>query len=469
VNWGAFLKFLSPESGRAGQQTRTFFREASMKRSLGFLVSTVSLDYRLIPSTHDGPKSDLDLRVHSGASHWPWVCSLIALQVIFQPWANADPSAVLEISAINPTQPINSRPWSVHFRLRNTAPTGSTLTGWIDAIAYDISDTTKARALLGYSLPIADVQPNEIYEGDLIFPTSNNVVNGVVELTYFQILSGYTPARSPDAVLQDVPPAVKHQLLAIGNAQAISTASSEFVVIPSEAEKLAVVFDFDLDSCYPSAAISDQGIVNPGLDEDASGIVAGCREPDQLQTSKTYYRKASIQKSGANYAVHMYALYFMKDKTVDTSVDAGHRHDWEFALIWTKNGAITHASFSHHGFVTTKPKSELFVDSGAENHVKVVYHKTLGTSHALRFANENEREAENHLGRWITPTLVDWHSMMNSCMSNQVLRTIFNQHDFGGANCSFNDHVFPIEVSKEPPTGPGFPSADEWKAAAMNQ
>jgi hypothetical protein len=357
----------------------------------------------------------------------------------------------LEITAISPSQPISNSSWSVHFRLINNWLARKTLTGWLEAVAYDASDSEKAHAIGAQSYPIADLQVDQVAEGDLVFSTTSSIGNGHVELTYFNISSGYSPGpRSPEGVLPDVPSAVKARLLKSGKARELSTASSDFVVIP-EAQKIAVVFDFDTDSCYPSAAVSDQRVVNPGLSVNDWGITSGCRQGGQLENAKTYYRKASL----GDYSVHMYALYFMKDKVAETA--SGHRHDWEFALVWTTNGVITHASYSAHGNVNTDSITNL--DQDPDTHVKIVYHHDGGLTHAMRFAGENE-QAENHLGRWLTPTLVEWDRM------TEELHHIFNTHDFGAANCSFNNHNFPEEIAKSPP--PGYPSGAEWAAAARN-
>jgi hypothetical protein len=132
--------------------------------------------------------------------------------------------------------------------------------------------------------------------------------------------------------------------------------------IDGTAKELAVVFDFDTDSCYPSPAVSRTGKQNGGL--KASGPITGqCRGREQLTNSNTYYRKKCMSKESVTYCVHMYALYFMKDQS-GRYPPRGHRHDWEFALLWTSNGELTHASYSAHGKVVTKPTAELHFDSG---------------------------------------------------------------------------------------------------------
>jgi hypothetical protein len=92
-----------------------------------------------------------------------------------------------------------------------------------------------------------------------------------------------------------------------------------------------------------------------------------------------------------------------------------------------------------------------------------VYHKNGPTTHCMRFAGDGETP-ENESGRWITPTIVDWHSMTGNGVSNETLRTLLNTHSFGEADCSVNDKNFPFRICQEVPDG--YPSADEWKIAA---
>jgi len=229
-----------------------------------------------------------------------------------------------------------------------------------------------------------------------------------------------------------------------------------------QTQRLSVVFDFDTDSCYPSSAISTAGEVNGGMSvtQIDTSYTKGCREPAQLDNSNTYHRRAVISKNGTVYEVRMYALYFMKDKDLPLNQIeglGGHRHDWEFALVWTTNGTLTHASFSAHGKVTTKAANDLYFDGWCPECTKIVYHKDGGSTHSMRFAGKDE-PPENHLHRWMTPTVVDWHRLP------ALIRSTLNTYDFGHANCSVNDNNFPSEISKSPPTG--YPGGDEWKAAA---
>lgn len=232
--------------------------------------------------------------------------------------------------------------------------------------------------------------------------------------------------------------------------------------IDPQTRRFAAVFDFDTDSCYPSPAISPAGQVNQGLSVTSpdSSFVSGCRSPAQLTSANTYHRRALIKKGGVTYEVRMYALYFMKDKDMpwyQAEGAGGHRHDWEFALVWITDGRLTHASYSAHGGVTTEAVSNLSFDGWCPECVKIVYHKNSVSTHAMRFAGTDE-PPENDSGKWITPPLVDWYGMPAD------LRTKLNAYDFGHSNCSVCDGNFSYELRKGPP--PGYPSKEEWQAAA---
>lgn len=232
--------------------------------------------------------------------------------------------------------------------------------------------------------------------------------------------------------------------------------------VSSDAKKWAVVFDFDTDSCYPAPAVSPEGRMNGGL-RDSGDITGECRQLNQFKNANTYCRFTTIKKGGAIYTVYMYALYFEKDQAA-SYIHFGHRHDWEYALVWTKDGKLTHASFSAHGDVTTMDKGELEFDVGKPDTVKVVYHKDGLATHSFRPAKRDEAP-ENDLGKWVTPALVEWDKMKSTKVSNELFRLKFNGHDFGAANCSFNDNNFRNELAKNPPQG--YPNADEWKRVAL--
>lgn len=227
--------------------------------------------------------------------------------------------------------------------------------------------------------------------------------------------------------------------------------SQEMSGLPQNAservQKFAVQFDFDGDSCYPAPAISPDGKRNSGL--KATGTKTGdCRSIDQFKNSNTYVRSRSITKEGHTYQVIMYALYFEKDQIVawtPTETKWSHRHDWEYASVWLKDGKLTHATYSAHGSEgETKTIGSLSKNGVVNNHVKVVYHQHNVRTHAMRFAHDNE-EAENGLGRWVTPAIVEWDRITSS--QRELLAD-----DWGSAHPPFIDANFLNEINKYKPS-----------------
>ena len=218
----------------------------------------------------------------------------------------------------------------------------------------------------------------------------------------------------------------------------------------------AIVFDFKDNSCYPAAAISADGIKNGGL--KPTGLkTCNCRNIEQLNSANTYCRTQSITIDSISYEVIMYALYFEKDQYIPWTpiqLKGSHRHDWEYASIWLSNGEITHATYSAHGHDgETMPISSLFFDSEIKTHVKVVYHQDNIQTHCMRFAKKNEKP-KNELGKWITPSLVQW-SMMTDAQRKLL------SEDWGSARPPFTDQNFHNEIAKYLP--PGYPNIREWK------
>lgn len=216
-------------------------------------------------------------------------------------------------------------------------------------------------------------------------------------------------------------------------------------IAEDQAMKYAPVFDFDGDSCFAAPAISFSGKINGGLKIGGS-ITGGCRDmKSDLKEANTYYRGQCLKKDGNTFCGHVYALYFEKDQTNQGALGlagfGGHRHDWEYVVIWTKNGVMTHASASAHGDLTTKKRADLDAVNG--DHVKIVYHSDDGgfNTHAFRFSKSNET-AENALG-WHTPRIVDW-STMRGLVDNHALRRNLSDYDFGSASFPLKNDKFAI-------------------------
>ncbi|ALU42636.1 NPP1 family protein [Pseudoalteromonas rubra] len=215
------------------------------------------------------------------------------------------------------------------------------------------------------------------------------------------------------------------------------------------------VFDFDGDGCLPSAGISRSGQQNAGL--KTSGSLGGnCRDNQFLNTSNTVHRHACKETEQGRFCGHFYAMYFKKDQ-VFPYFGGGHRHDWEYAAVWTKDGQVTHGSYSAHGDLYTKPANELPFENG---HLKIVYHKDGILTHAFRFAKSNE-VAENGYNRFVTPNIISWYTMSGDGIDNQGLRNKLNLYDYGSATLPVKDSRFLTNLNRFKPSGyPTYSTAD---------
>lgn len=200
--------------------------------------------------------------------------------------------------------------------------------------------------------------------------------------------------------------------------------------------RYAPVFDFDDDSCYPAAGFARFGSLNGGAGCDGS-VTSHCQHSKFRDFSNTLHRWACIEDDTGSYCGHVYELYFEKDQTVDGcggfSPEGGHKHDWELATVWTKDGVITHVTVSAHGGRNTIRADEVLFwglqagweeecrccywygpepdpDDGVREHVMVVYHKDGTKTHAMRFAEHDDAlDPENILGCFKTPPVISWY------------------------------------------------------------
>lgn len=206
------------------------------------------------------------------------------------------------------------------------------------------------------------------------------------------------------------------------------------------------VFDFDTDGCLPSAGISRAGVQNGGLSPTGS-ITGGCRSSTFLQTSNTLYRHACVTSNGSVYCGHFYALYFLKDQI--SALGGGHRHDWEYAAIWTTNGVVTHGGYSAHGKLYNEVASSLPTQNG---HMKIVYHKDGALTHCIRFAKSGE-SAENVYGTFVTPAIISWAAVKGDGVTNAQLRADLNAYDYGSAIIPMRDDNFLSNLNTYKPSG----------------
>jgi hypothetical protein len=247
------------------------------------------------------------------------------------------------------------------------------------------------------------------------------------------------------------------QAMASSSPSAVAELAALDVALPAliDISTTHPVFDFDGDGCLPSAGIGREGQQNQGLDT-GGGIAENCRKSDFLKTSNTLHRYVCTTVSTDEFCSHYYALYFIKDQTVD-GLGGGHKNDWENAAVWTKNGNVTHGSYSAHGNLYTKPVNELPLEQG---HLKIVYHKDGGLTHALRFAKSNEY-AENPYGAFVVPPITSWYTLTGDNVSNQAMREKLNTYNYGSASIAMKNSNFLNTVNSDRPSGyPQFTQQD---------
>ena len=218
--------------------------------------------------------------------------------------------------------------------------------------------------------------------------------------------------------------------------------------------KFHPVFDFDSDSCLPSAAISREGKQNGGLKPSGS-ITGKCRKHDFVEFSNTYHRSIKM----GHFEAHMYELYFLKDQWVPgAAVKWSHRHDVESVIIYFDSdkpmeNSPSHIAVSAHGGFTLK-KWEDVEKQGT--HPKVVYHKDGVRTHAFRFAKRKEA-AENPTKHWVAPPIVSWTKMHGDGVNNSMMRKKMNEYSYGKASFKFIDSSFLKTVNKSDALPSGYP------------
>lgn len=232
----------------------------------------------------------------------------------------------------------------------------------------------------------------------------------------------------------------------------------------AEASKWAIGFDYLRDGCLPSSGIGFDGRPNPGI--KLGGTTDGhCAWKNQLKYANTYYRAKCVvwsppgEPRNRTYCAHMYAQYFVKDQTSNGCITGplcGHRNDWEFGMVWTTDGELTHASVSVHGNVDTKRIENVIHDG---NTVHMVYRKSSST-HTMTFATLGEKPV-NPTCTWFTPPIVTWELMSGGPKAdNGYLKGVLDTHDYGKAIVPFNDKTFTSNIRKGLPAS--YPPAKLW-------
>jgi len=206
--------------------------------------------------------------------------------------------------------------------------------------------------------------------------------------------------------------------------------------------KWSPALDYDTDSCYNTVAISPSGQLNAGQDPNKPiGTILGfCRKEERLTKTNVYVRS----RCNHGWCGYLYDYYFESDFTGVRGPAAGHRHDWEHIAVWTQgsgqdyqNYQIRFVSVSAHGLWNTRildRGDQIHFEQGT--HPKIVYHKDGGSTHAFRFADDNDEPPENHWQSW------RWGGGAGLIMWEWIewsLRVKLSQYDWGSASMAVRD------------------------------
>ncbi|KAF4472143.1 hypothetical protein FALBO_951 [Fusarium albosuccineum] len=208
-----------------------------------------------------------------------------------------------------------------------------------------------------------------------------------------------------------------------------------------EEKKWQPAMDFDTDGCYNVPAIDRDGNVSPGqkawMQYDFS---KNCRDESDLDNNNVYVRT----RCNSGWCAYLYAYYFEKDVGSPGVIGpaGGHTHDWEHVVIFVKDneGAQVVAVSQHSDYETRKAGDARWHE---DTHLKVVYHKDGGFTHAFRFANDGDDNIENHKKVWFFGALVDYNGFPSAEVRDKLM-----SYDFGSASLAIKDSSFKLNLDR---------------------
>lgn len=205
--------------------------------------------------------------------------------------------------------------------------------------------------------------------------------------------------------------------------------------------------DFDKDGTYNTAAIDARGRLNPGSSHCT--LASPLRDPRLLAQANVYARsRCNTSHNGSNngsrWCAHVYAYYFTADVAEPLLCTRGHRHDWEHVVVWTRDDEPRYVAASAHGRYNVREAGRvLWLEGkgggGGGMHPKIVYHKDGLSTHAFRFGREDDdRDVENHTGRWVRSALVSWEEGFRDAAVRETLAAA----KWGAASFGLRDGKF---------------------------
>lgn len=197
-------------------------------------------------------------------------------------------------------------------------------------------------------------------------------------------------------------------------------------------------FVFSPNTCMPAPVIDQEFRLSAGLPHTRE--VDGDCLP--IGRANIYTQTLII----AEHTALAYALYFPKDGAAPFGV-GGHRHDWEYVIVWTKNAMVTAVTFHQHNGWYTQPRDRIAML--AEHPVVYVGRAKHGLYHrqhdgpgdiwsGICYFCDDRVNGET----WYAPdSLVDVDQLPASAVE------LLQQKLWGKANSPFRHDVFPQDAA----------------------
>jgi hypothetical protein len=179
---------------------------------------------------------------------------------------------------------------------------------------------------------------------------------------------------------------------------------------------------------------------------DAAGNTSGGLAPTGTENGnctnadvgQAYARTKCWTSTSLKICATIYQWYFPKDMAMFGSIpinNAGHRHDWEGVVVWTRNDAFVGAAFSQHGnWARYNAGSSSLVFNSNGKTLRVKYARSSGT-HAVMPTGQSGT----------TKQLVSWENL------GSTVRTPLNSWT-GDANFAARDSAYLTEMAESMPS-----------------
>ncbi|RKG32993.1 NPP1 family protein [Acinetobacter tianfuensis] len=174
-----------------------------------------------------------------------------------------------------------------------------------------------------------------------------------------------------------------------------------------------IVMAFGTDGCLASSPVwhtAGELVANPGIEPNGKMSVY-CDYKDQLPKAYLLYNEIKA-KNDQSYTARVFGLYAVKDESKAPFGFGEHKHEWEHAVLWLKDGVPQFISHAEHKDVKTKSVGTAAHLKDQKNVYAVKYIAKKAT-HYLDFANGDKNHVVTNtnptpIGRWFGEDMRDY-------------------------------------------------------------